>query len=640
MGKNKILYLIILLTLVGRHLPAEEEIYFIGENREIVTLTRTPLPLWATPSRTVIIKQSAIQQEGALNLADILSLLPTFQVKHEPDTINFYFRGMKNGMLLMIDGIPIYEIPSPLSYEIPISPVKQVEIIYGPFTSIWGFNAPGGVININTREGQLFSNEKFYCSSYGRCGNSLSMGINKKHVQIIASLDGHYGKEINRLPGKYPLLIKPGGSLSSPGNILSTRTFSITDADDFFGSLFIKGSTPFLSGEILISDSRRNFSISPFSSMPLIKSGHMEKPFSIFILRKQFYTGNNQVTAKFFYKKVNIKSNTPLFRQTSLTPFNGAIVDTENSRSTGIDINAVLPLNKFANLNLGIVESYQIKNSFVNGSGILTGKRYRIFSERERIWTHSIYVQASTIWKNMAMMGGLRIHKQGIYPVVLSPFASIVFRYGNFSSKTMGGVSYSTPEKIDKTLLGISLVKQQVTEIVDCAKRPEKIETISEDILYREGLFSAGISLYYNRYLDRIVNSIENGYFRIFNSTPEQWWGVTVNGEIKLKKGMRFSLDADYTSRKNPEIFPLKIQSNLRLEKGNLSMNLILQDFLSTGKNLNSWLRGEFIGRVKIADKIDQQIIVTNIFNSDYPAYKESLPPPAREIKWIFTYRW
>jgi len=54
----------------------------------------------------------------------------------------------------LVDGIPtnLSGAPFLIMNEVPLDAIERVEIVRGPFSSLYGANAFGGVINIITRE--------------------------------------------------------------------------------------------------------------------------------------------------------------------------------------------------------------------------------------------------------------------------------------------------------------------------------------------------------------------------------------------------------------------------------------------------------------------------------------------------------
>jgi iron complex outermembrane receptor protein len=113
------------------------------------------------PAMIDIITEEQINDFDADNLYELLSFLPGVEMMETffGRTV-LQFRGImnihyNNKVLLMINESPIYE-PVNGSYFlelIPINAIKQIEIIRGRGSTLYGTNAYSGVINITTKKG-------------------------------------------------------------------------------------------------------------------------------------------------------------------------------------------------------------------------------------------------------------------------------------------------------------------------------------------------------------------------------------------------------------------------------------------------------------------------------------------------------
>ncbi|HIE05810.1 MAG TPA: TonB-dependent receptor [bacterium (Candidatus Stahlbacteria)] len=136
----------ILLLFIG-------QIYWLDEI--VVTATRYPEELVRIPVSVSVIDQDEI--EDFLELNGALSGLPGLR------PLNYGFgslstigiRGLPaDETLVLVDGVPINSVATgvgDLSF-IPTELVKQVEVVRGPGSSIYGSNAVGGIVNIVTRK--------------------------------------------------------------------------------------------------------------------------------------------------------------------------------------------------------------------------------------------------------------------------------------------------------------------------------------------------------------------------------------------------------------------------------------------------------------------------------------------------------
>ena len=125
-------------------------------NEVVITATRTVRQLSSLPMPVTLISKEQIQKAGTTRLKDILI---------EQTGINFVtdqsgFTGVQlQGLsaeytLIMIDGVPLVGRSSgnlDLS-RITVNNIKQIEIVKGPSSSLYGSEALGGVINIITEK--------------------------------------------------------------------------------------------------------------------------------------------------------------------------------------------------------------------------------------------------------------------------------------------------------------------------------------------------------------------------------------------------------------------------------------------------------------------------------------------------------
>ena len=142
---------------------------------DIISTTRTAQKLTKTTSTTEVITDTMIEQKGYVNLTQVLNDiagLATTQSGGLGQTTSLFSRGMTGGStLIMIDGVRMNDSSTTdnkaILENISLSNVKQIEIIKGSMSSIWGGNASGGVINIITKTPQ----DGLHGSINGSCGS-------------------------------------------------------------------------------------------------------------------------------------------------------------------------------------------------------------------------------------------------------------------------------------------------------------------------------------------------------------------------------------------------------------------------------------------------------------------------------------
>ncbi|MBW2466475.1 MAG: TonB-dependent receptor, partial [Deltaproteobacteria bacterium] len=180
----------------------QEEDYF-RTDRLLLTATKRNLPMRKAPAIATVITQEEIRYMGARNLRDVLAMVPGVGVaRNEFGVFMYEVRGIRTQLsekiLLMIDGHSVNKsiITGSALYrifdDIPVKNIKQIEIIRGPGSALYGANAFVAVINIITRNAVDISGIEV-SGSYGdfETGNINIVGgkIFKNGFQISGSVD-------------------------------------------------------------------------------------------------------------------------------------------------------------------------------------------------------------------------------------------------------------------------------------------------------------------------------------------------------------------------------------------------------------------------------------------------------------------
>lgn len=145
-------------TLIAQNIPAQQKDTLNGENAiTVFTATKTERKLTNVAVPVQIISQKTIQQAGSLRLSDILS----------EQTGLFMTNGFGTGVsmqglnpdytLILIDGEPLIGRMSGVLdlKRITVGNIKQIEIVRGPSSSLYGSEAMAGVINIITDKSKV-----------------------------------------------------------------------------------------------------------------------------------------------------------------------------------------------------------------------------------------------------------------------------------------------------------------------------------------------------------------------------------------------------------------------------------------------------------------------------------------------------
>jgi iron complex outermembrane receptor protein len=174
-GSPKVLFLGLLTILLAAQAPtlgytAESstqsdqavipELELIKEEETVSIASRYEQPISQAPANVYVITDEDIRQSGAPDLPTILRRVPGLEVMQTTGTdFNVSARGNNqltaNKMLVMVDGRSIYIDAAGIMFwkMIPVTlpEIKRIEVLNGPASYLYGFNALDGIINIITK---------------------------------------------------------------------------------------------------------------------------------------------------------------------------------------------------------------------------------------------------------------------------------------------------------------------------------------------------------------------------------------------------------------------------------------------------------------------------------------------------------
>jgi len=140
------------------------ELRMLYEEKDLVTATKRSTPLRKAPAIATIITADEIRNMGARNLLDVLKMVPGIGISTTEYAANMIeVRGIRTAynekILLMIDGHSMNKTSSGsglymLADTLPVENIKQVEVVRGPGSALYGSNAFMATINIITRDSE------------------------------------------------------------------------------------------------------------------------------------------------------------------------------------------------------------------------------------------------------------------------------------------------------------------------------------------------------------------------------------------------------------------------------------------------------------------------------------------------------
>lgn len=235
---------------------------------EPVTTSATGKPqrVSEAPVSMEIITADEIARSGAIDIPQILQRLAGVEVIRDfRGSANVNIRGfnqtLSNRLLVLIDGRQVYMDNFGMvmwqTLPIQLSEIKQIEVVRGPNTSLFGFNASSGVVNIITfnplfdkvnqleakagtqehREGSAVATKKVGEDAAFRLSGGLTRydDFSRKHMSsYVSDEDTMDRKNLNlrgafNLSAKSSLNVDAGTNNTESDNILLFHTDALTD---------------------------------------------------------------------------------------------------------------------------------------------------------------------------------------------------------------------------------------------------------------------------------------------------------------------------------------------------------------------------------------------------------------------------
>lgn len=147
-------------TNVTDSAPHIDAIELIKEEESVSIASRYEQPISQAPSNVYVITDEDIRHSGAIDIPTLLRRIPGMEVMQMNGAdFTVSARGDNqpnaNKLLVMVDGRSIYnDVQGTMNWKllpVTLPEIKRIEVLKGPASAVWGFNAFDGVVNIITK---------------------------------------------------------------------------------------------------------------------------------------------------------------------------------------------------------------------------------------------------------------------------------------------------------------------------------------------------------------------------------------------------------------------------------------------------------------------------------------------------------
>lgn len=163
LNKGRILFALGCISGLVTVADAAESSDVVELGEVVVTATRTNVSLSDAPAAVTVVNAKNIETKNASRLGDVLDQVPSLYLQNgvfgqsqgTSGTSGMSLRGIdQSKTLILLDGQPIQDGRSgKVNWRIPfVEDIARVEVVPGAFSSLYGSNAIGGVINIISKQ--------------------------------------------------------------------------------------------------------------------------------------------------------------------------------------------------------------------------------------------------------------------------------------------------------------------------------------------------------------------------------------------------------------------------------------------------------------------------------------------------------
>jgi outer membrane receptor protein involved in Fe transport len=324
--------------------PEEPPTY---EETVVVSASRTEEKLINAPATMSVITAQAIESAPTRNFAELLRSVPGLNITQvSARDINVTSRAatgtLATGELALLDGRSLYQdfFGFVMWDFLPVNmnEIKQIEVIRGPASAVWGANAVNGVVNVITKSPREIQGTSV---TFGFGTFDRSVNDNDANAGSVVYFSGTHAQAINdrwafKLSGggySQDALARPTGVIpGSPGTTYPPFTNTGTTQPKFDGRIdydYEDGRRLSFSGGIAGTEGIMHTGIGPFDINSGSTMGYGKVNFSRQGLRVNFFTnildGNasNLLTRDINFRPIGFefKTNTYDFELSDAHPF-------------------------------------------------------------------------------------------------------------------------------------------------------------------------------------------------------------------------------------------------------------------------------------------------------------------------------
>ncbi len=514
----------------------------------ILTATRTERQLSSLPMPVTLVSKKTINQSGSVRLDEILrEQTGIVTVTDESGFEGVQMQGISSDyILILIDGVPLVGRSAgnfDLS-RLTVGNIKQIEVVKGPSSSLYGSEALGGVINIITEKP---SQQDLEGSASFRIGRFSQQDINLELNQAFDQL--RYSVFMNRFSSQgYDLNTQTEGQTVNP---FENYTLNARVYYDFSDRLKLSSSTRFFNEnqDIGFSNQDEAFNGDTQQDEWNLHTQLDHELSTSFEATYELYYTSYKVEESVFNSTLNSLSSANFFNQQLLRP----------------EVRTNLRFNEKGILTTGLGYQYEsLDRTF--------------FDEQVNFNSQYLYAQYDVdLLEQLNVIAGLRFDNHSEYSNQLSPKLAMRYQFSDqLSLKASVGRGFKAPDfrqlyfdflnsAVGYVVLGYNVAADKLEELQNQGQILETVVSQNElnqgldaesstgynlGFTYKRDRWNAELNFFRNDFTNlidtRIIARLNNGQnvFSYVNFDEVFTTGLEFNSSIEVTKN--FTLNAGY----------------------------------------------------------------------------------------------
>ncbi|SHE94443.1 outer membrane receptor for ferrienterochelin and colicins [Psychroflexus salarius] len=514
----------------------------------ILTATRTERQLSSLPMPVTLVSKKTINQSGSVRLDEILrEQTGIVTVTDESGFEGVQMQGIASDyILILIDGVPLVGRSAgnfDLS-RLTVGNIKQIEVVKGPSSSLYGSEALGGVINIITEKP---SQQDLEGSASYRIGRFSQQDINLELSQAFDQL--RYSVFMNRFSSQgYDLNTQTEGQTVNP---FENYTLNARVYYDFSDRLKFSSSTRFFNEnqDIGFSNQDEAFNGDTQQNEWNLHTKLDHELSSDFEATYELYYTSYKVEESVFNSTLNSLSSANFFNQQLLRP----------------EVRTNLRFNEKGILTTGLGYQYEsLDRTF--------------FDDQVNFNSQYLYAQYDVdLLDQLNIIAGLRFDNHSEYSNQLSPKLAMRYQFSDqLALKASVGRGFKAPDfrqlyfdflnsAVGYVVLGYNVAADKLEELQNQGQILETVVSqneLNQDLdaesstgynlgfTYKRDRWNAELNFFRNDFTNlidtRIIARLNNGQnvFSYVNFDEVFTTGLEFNSNIEVTKN--FTLNAGY----------------------------------------------------------------------------------------------